>query len=142
VVKKLTASLIAAVAGIALAGQPAAQQAQARPPDVVLSRTVRYSYYHRLMSIPFEVPPGTSRISVQLSYTGREQHTALDVGLTCTAMWIELPAFNRSVSPIAALRPSAAAEYSSRRFRVPSVSMNTWPALIPSRMAGVERLRE
>jgi len=80
-VKKLSASLIAAVAGIALAGQSAAQQAQARHPDVVLSRTVRYSDYHRLMSIPFEVPPGTSRISVQLSYTGQEQHTALDVGL-------------------------------------------------------------
>jgi hypothetical protein len=80
-VKKLAASLIAAVAGIALAGQSAAQQAQARHPDVVLSRTVRYSDYHRLMSIPFEVPPGTSRISVQLSYTGQEQHTALDVGL-------------------------------------------------------------
>ncbi len=80
-VRNILALLIVGMAGICHAGHLAAQQPPARRPDVVLSRSVRYSDYHRLMSIPFRVPPGTMRISVQLSYTGQEQHTALDVGL-------------------------------------------------------------
>lgn len=52
-----------------------------RPPDLVLHQTIRYSQYHRVLTIPFRVPAGTVRISMQFSWTGRESHTALDVGL-------------------------------------------------------------
>jgi hypothetical protein len=79
--RNLLSTLFVGVAGICFAGQLAAQQAPARHPDVVLSRTVRFADYHRITSIPFEVPEGTTRISVQLFYTEQEQHTALDVGL-------------------------------------------------------------
>jgi hypothetical protein len=50
-------------------------------PDLVIRRTVRYTDYHRILSIPFEVPPGTIRISMRFAYTQQSQHTALDMGL-------------------------------------------------------------
>jgi hypothetical protein len=53
----------------------------ARQPDLVLRQTIGYSQYHRILSIPFRVPAGTVRISMQFSWTGRESRTALDVGL-------------------------------------------------------------
>jgi hypothetical protein len=80
-VRSIHSLLIVGTAGICFAGPLAAQQVPARHPDLVLSRTVSFSDYHRLMSIPFQVPAGTVRISVLLSYSGQEQHTALDVGL-------------------------------------------------------------
>lgn len=81
IARNLSTSLIVCITGMGFAGQLGAQQAATRQPDLVLRHTVRYADYHRLMSIPFNVPPGTVRISVQLSYTGQDRHTALDVGL-------------------------------------------------------------
>ena len=79
--RNILSLLVIAMTGVGSAIQLAAQQTSARHPDVVLSRTVRYADYHRLLSLPFEVPAGTARISIELSYSGRDQHTALDVGL-------------------------------------------------------------
>jgi hypothetical protein len=57
-----------------------AQQPTARP-DLVLRRTVRFSDFHRMLSLPFQVPAGTKRISMKFTYSGQEQRTALDMGL-------------------------------------------------------------
>ncbi|MBT9330115.1 CehA/McbA family metallohydrolase [Paracidobacterium acidisoli] len=63
-------------------GMPAAgQSGTAAKPDLVLRKTIRYTDYHHLMSIPFDVPAGTVRISMRFSYTGQEQRTALDMGI-------------------------------------------------------------
>jgi predicted metal-dependent phosphoesterase TrpH len=37
--------------------------------------------YERLFEQPFEVPPGTRRIEMEVTHTGRERRTVLDVGL-------------------------------------------------------------
>src|ERR1700733_13906833 len=57
-----------------------AQQPPARP-DLVLRRTVRFSDFHRMLSLPFKVPAGTKRISMKFTYSRQEQRTALDFGL-------------------------------------------------------------
>jgi len=80
-IKNLLFSLFVCVTGFSLAIHSSAQRVPSRQPDLVLHRAVSYADYHHLMSIPFQVPAGTARISVQISYTAQEQHTALDVGL-------------------------------------------------------------
>ena len=47
----------------------------------MLRRTIRFSDFHKILSIPFKVPPGTKRISMKFTYSGQEQRTALDLGL-------------------------------------------------------------
>ena len=59
----------------AYAEQPAAQ------PDLVLRRTIGFSDFHRILSLPFQVPAGTKRISMKFSYSRQDQRTALDFGL-------------------------------------------------------------
>ena len=59
---------------------PACAQATGKP-DLTLERAIRFSEYHRILSLPFTVPAGTERISMKFFYSGREQRTALDFGL-------------------------------------------------------------
>jgi hypothetical protein len=61
-----------------LAQQPAA----GTRPDLVLRRTVRFSDYHGIFSVPFQVPAGTIRISMKFSYSHQEERTALDMGVS------------------------------------------------------------
>ena len=51
------------------------------PPDRVLTGTVSGSQNKTYIEVPFQVPAGTHRISVDFSYTGREQKTTLDLGI-------------------------------------------------------------
>jgi hypothetical protein len=55
--------------------------ARAQPPDVTLTGTITGADNHTYREIPFQVPAGTSRITIEFSYTGREQHTTIDLGL-------------------------------------------------------------
>jgi predicted metal-dependent phosphoesterase TrpH len=55
--------------------------AHAAQPDKVLQRTIRFSDFHRILSLPFAVPLGTRRISMKFSYSQKDQRTALDFGL-------------------------------------------------------------
>jgi hypothetical protein len=64
----LTASLLTA----------AAQTAQ---PNVVLHRTVTYADYQTYIELPFDVPAGVTRVTVEASYTGRDKRTTIDLGL-------------------------------------------------------------
>ena len=52
-----------------------------RDPDRVLRGTVRSNQNHTYLQVPFEVPANTSRLTLTFEYTGKEQHTALDLGL-------------------------------------------------------------
>ena len=69
--------LLAGEAPVADAEQPATSD----QPALVLRRTVRFSDYHRILSLPFQVPPGTRRIRMKFAYSGQDQRTALDFGL-------------------------------------------------------------
>jgi len=48
---------------------------------MVLEGTVRASQNHSYIKAPFSVPAGTERVTITFAYTGKEQHTALDLGL-------------------------------------------------------------
>ncbi len=50
-------------------------------PDVVLHGPVHPSQNHGYVAAPFHVPAGVKRVTLVFSYTGKDQHTALDLGL-------------------------------------------------------------
>jgi hypothetical protein len=52
-----------------------------RAPDVVLHGDLAGKDIHTYREIPFEVPAGTRRITIDVTYTGREQRTTIDLGL-------------------------------------------------------------
>ena len=49
--------------------------------SIVLQGDVRDSQNHSYVEVPFEVPIGTRRVTLTFDYTGKEEHTALDLGL-------------------------------------------------------------
>jgi predicted metal-dependent phosphoesterase TrpH len=55
--------------------------AQERKPDVRLEGTIDGSESHNYKLLPFEVPQDVSRITVNFSYTGKDEKTALDLGI-------------------------------------------------------------
>jgi hypothetical protein len=69
----------AANAGGPQQAAPAAQAATTK--ELVLEGTVRSSQNHSYVKAPFSVPAGTVRVTITFAYTGKEQHTALDLGL-------------------------------------------------------------
>lgn len=62
-----------AVAGFAQAADPA--------PDIVLHGHLKGSDNQTYRSVPFDVPAGVNRVTVQFDYTGRTEHTTIDLGL-------------------------------------------------------------
>ncbi len=80
------ASLAAVLACLTLAAPIAARAAEApaataEKPDLVLTGVVTGADHQTYRDVPFAVPPGVDRVSVSFSYTGRDQHTAIDLGL-------------------------------------------------------------
>jgi hypothetical protein len=61
--------------------QQAAPAAQSPTSELVLEGTVRASQNQSYIKVPFSVPAGTERVTITFAYTGKEQHTALDLGL-------------------------------------------------------------
>jgi hypothetical protein len=55
--------------------------AQAAKPDLVLDGDVTGAQNKTYFEVSFEVPSGVRRISVDFSYTGKENKTALDLGI-------------------------------------------------------------
>ena len=55
--------------------------AQATAPDLVLEGKVTGSQNKTYFEVPFDVPAGVHRISVDFSYTGKEHKTTLDLGV-------------------------------------------------------------
>jgi hypothetical protein len=55
--------------------------AQQAPPDLVLHRSVTYADRQTYLELPFEVPEGVTRVTIESSYTERDKHTTIDLGL-------------------------------------------------------------
>jgi hypothetical protein len=56
-------------------------RAQQVHPDVVLHRTVTYADRQTYIELPFDVPAGITRVTIESSYTERDKHTTIDLGL-------------------------------------------------------------
>lgn len=52
-----------------------------QPTALILEGDVRGAQNHTYMEVPFQIPSGVHRISVDFSYTGRDQRTTLDLGI-------------------------------------------------------------
>src|SRR5580700_1518165 len=50
-------------------------------PDVVLNGVITLADHGRYKEIPFTVPEGVARLTVEFAYTGREQRTTIDLGI-------------------------------------------------------------
>jgi len=61
--------------------QQSATTTQASAPDLVLEGAIVGSQNQTYVQVPFNVPAGTMRVTLTFSYTGKEEHTALDLGL-------------------------------------------------------------
>jgi hypothetical protein len=65
----------------AQAGRQAAAATRAPGSGLVLEGVVKGSQNQTYVQAPFNVPAGTERVTLTFAYTGKEQHTALDLGL-------------------------------------------------------------
>lgn len=54
---------------------------QAKSPDVVLRGTVTHADLKTYRDVPFDVPAGVARVTVEFSYTQKENRTTIDLGL-------------------------------------------------------------
>ncbi|WP_426662036.1 CehA/McbA family metallohydrolase [Rhodanobacter aciditrophus] len=79
----LAGLLLAGVAALSVAaGAAAAPQAAHERPDLVLRGSLDGSDNHSYRMLPFTVPAGTGRITVQFDYSGHDaDHTTIDLGL-------------------------------------------------------------
>jgi hypothetical protein len=66
---------------VLLLGFVATTVAAERAPDLVLRGALSGKDQHTYREVPFEVPAGTTRITVDVDYTGREAKTTIDLGL-------------------------------------------------------------
>ena len=69
------------IAANAEGAQQTSATVQAYAPDLVLEGVVLGSQNETYIQVPFVVPAGTERVTLAFDYTGKEQHTALDLGL-------------------------------------------------------------
>src|ERR1039458_7830189 len=69
------------IVNAAMGEQQASAAALASAPDVVLGGVVLGAQNETYIQVPFVVPAGTERVTLTFNYTGKEQHTALDLGL-------------------------------------------------------------
>jgi hypothetical protein len=58
-----------------------AMLARAQEPDVVLKGTVTAADHQTYKEVPFTVPEGLARLTVEFSYTTKDQHTTIDLGI-------------------------------------------------------------
>lgn len=74
---RVLATLLALMS-ITLGGMAVAQDAA---PDVVLTGQLTGVDHQTYREVPFEVPTGIDRVTVEVAYTGREDKTTIDLGL-------------------------------------------------------------
>jgi hypothetical protein len=82
-------SLLFSWPALLLFGLPAclcfvATHAKAEPPaftERVLGGVIRGAQNQSYVQVPFQVPAGTERVTITFAYTGKEQHTTLDLGM-------------------------------------------------------------
>jgi hypothetical protein len=73
--------LVLAVATISTGVAQKAVASREGKPDITLEGDVRGGQDHSYVEAPFKVPAGTHRVTLTFSFTGRDQHTALDLGI-------------------------------------------------------------
>ncbi|HME58919.1 MAG TPA: CehA/McbA family metallohydrolase [Terracidiphilus sp.] len=73
--------LLLPIAAVAMGQQQTSAAASASVPDLVLEGVVTSSQNETYIQVPFDVPSGTERVTLTFDYTGKKQHTALDLGL-------------------------------------------------------------
>ena len=61
--------------------QPRDRHTKAAVNSIVLQGEVHGAQNHSYVEVPFEVPLGTRRVTLTFDYTGKDQRTALDLGL-------------------------------------------------------------
>jgi hypothetical protein len=67
---------------LASPAQTADISVQSEPkPDIVLRGEITGTQNHTYVEVPFNVPPRMRRVTLTFSYTEKQQHTALDLGL-------------------------------------------------------------
>jgi hypothetical protein len=69
--------IIALLAILITATLSRAQQTQ----NLTLRGTITHANNQTYVEVPFNVPANTARVAIEFSYTGREQHTTIDLGL-------------------------------------------------------------
>lgn len=75
-------AVLAALALLAFFFEAAVARAQeARAPDLTLTGALTGASHETYTELPFEVPPGVGRLTVEFSYTGKEQKSVIDLGL-------------------------------------------------------------
>jgi hypothetical protein len=80
-VNSITTLLLAlSIASLSAISQESAAP-QTTAPDIVLEGVVNGSQNQTYIQVPFKVPEGTRRVTLAFSNTGKESHTALDLGL-------------------------------------------------------------
>jgi hypothetical protein len=80
--KGLSRSATAAIICTALVPLGAAAcHAQQAPADLTLHRTVTYADRQTYIELPFDVSEGITRVTIESSYTERDKHTTIDLGL-------------------------------------------------------------
>jgi hypothetical protein len=52
-----------------------------KTPYKILQGKVERKDYHTYIEAPFTLPDGVKRLTIEFSYTGKEQHTTIDIGL-------------------------------------------------------------
>lgn len=74
-------ALFLAVAGTQVAAQQPISTTASSNPEITLNGVVSGSQNHTYIEVPFKVAAGVHRVTITFHYTGREQKTALDLGL-------------------------------------------------------------
>ena len=78
IVLRLAAGAAAAMA----AGAASAQAAEGPPaPDLTLTGVMTRADHQTYREVPFRVPAGTTRLTVQFAYTGKDQKSVIDLGV-------------------------------------------------------------
>ncbi len=68
--------------GLALLLQVATARAQTpRAPDLILTGTLTGAAHETYTEVPFKVPAGVERITVEFAYTGKAERSVIDLGL-------------------------------------------------------------
>ncbi len=75
------ALLLVLAACTAAPEQAVAPHAPAAPAQITLTGEITRADHQTYREIPFEVPPGTGRVTVDFSYTGKDQRTVIDIGM-------------------------------------------------------------
>src|SRR3990167_591288 len=79
-ISALLRPVVAVLLALMLGGATAAT-GETRPPDVTLTGALTGADNQTYQTLPFQVPDGVERITVDFAYTGRDQRTTIDLGL-------------------------------------------------------------